>query len=227
MDDEDFLRLGDVSLVSSVFKTDKQTLEQFSKLGNNFINGVQAIVYKNGQLARDMARKLAPKKTGGLRASIYVSSPSKGGMNATSISPQAYAGYFRAITAASKKNARLGIEEGEYLSHYKTQRRKKDEYKISNVKTSSGNVIRALASVGGSGFGEQLAPFPLEMYKKEYFYVIIGAAAFYAAYVEYGTVHRKPTPFIAPSAEWAHKKNIEDIKKYAEAFLKAKKINVS
>lgn len=215
----------DISLVAHSLKVDKETLESWKKIGDDFVQGVQAIVYKNGQLARDRARKAAPRRTGALRSSIYVTSPSKGGMSATKITPQAYSGYFRAISAAVKKNARLGVEtDEEYISHVKTQRRKNEKYKFENVTLSNGKTVRALVSAGESTFQEQFAAFPVELYKKDYFYVVIGAAAFYAAYVEYGTSKQSPRPFLGPAAEWAQKQNIEDIKRYAETFMKAKRM---
>jgi len=93
----------------------KMSNNQFAQYGTKVERQLQESVFRVGQRARDMARKAAPKKTGALAASIYVT---KGAVDRSAtglmshkpgnaFTKQSSLGYFRALNAAMKKNKRI------------------------------------------------------------------------------------------------------------------------
>lgn len=216
---------NEIALASITFKSDTSAIYGLKqRFGHEFIKEVEQMIYKNGQSARDMARRRAPIDTGALRASIYVTKPNSLS-NVTG--SNMYAGYSRAVTAATRRNKNLKTISG----MDKSQRNLETLYNRVKIDTVGGGgkkiltthasrVVNTLELEISDVEHEGIMPLPIELYEPSTFYVIIGAAANYAAYIEYGTYKMPPRPFIEPAANWAHKKNMVDLKSIIDKWAR-------
>jgi len=191
---------------------------------------IQASIYRLGQEIRDKARSLCPKKTGALAASIYVTRgvQNTGANKSTAPFSQSTHGYFRAINAARKKNNRIDVMDAGQGVNPITQRPSTSAgmqsvmTKINGVMyraytTGEHSVIRNIIpslDIGGKDrventiHDEFVTPTITEIggAGRNTFFVTVGAAAFYAGFVEFGhhTAGKDvpPHPFLGPAIEW-------------------------
>jgi hypothetical protein len=198
-DDIGEIRLRTIgSLNANVARVGAQTLDKF---GEQAERRIIAAVYKVAREARDMARGLAPKKTGALAASIYVTQPGTrpGNVNQRTLS------YWRAINAASRRSrGRLAVATAkDMVSRVRTQAR----LDSPAVPTMTGRGLGLIPSTEESLDSYNLPnDFSFQPYKaagREHMWVSIGVAAFYAGYVEFGTTRTHARPFFTPAIAWA------------------------
>lgn len=181
-----------------------------SKWSADVERAAQDAVYQLGQEVRDKARMLAPMRTGALRASIYVTRP--GTMQAQSqgkLSKQSSSGYARSISRAEALNpgALSVIRDSKHIS-VRTQRDLSptghwDHLKRLRVTRTHQSPFKRFGSQTYTAFEDDYRSIsPLADTSRGVFYVTIGAAAFYAGFVEYGTVKQRAHPFMTPAVMW-------------------------
>lgn len=197
-----------IALARTIYKLDDAKL---NALGPQVEKAMQAVIYSLGQEARDLARRLAPKKTGALRASIYVSRPGQepAVQGTTTIVPRkSTVGYFRAINAAVRANPRRlsllgGIEEETGITFHEHTQRVTSRGTITAGKVSNIASRAVFSTQSYEGFQQSVQPF--QGGGRNTFFVSVGAAVYYAAMVEYGSPGRgiPPKPFLTPAIEWA------------------------
>jgi len=188
----------------------------------------QEAVYQLGRETRDMARRLVPVKTGALRASIYVTRPGSAENQAAGkfARGRASAGYFAAANAAARLNpGRLEFVTDDPLISKRTQRDLSPSGDWNHLKrvrltrthtgerfgrNSSGETTwhqQSFAHLGTqeyAGFEEDWRSImPMADVTRGTFLVTIGASAYYAGFVEYGTVKMAAQPFMTPAVNWA------------------------
>lgn len=195
-------RVGNGGYATAVSAAIVPNDDRFGKLFNSdrVTEAVRQEVYKAlfklAQEARDMARRLAPKDTGALAASIYAVHPD-GGRQPGGL--RRSAGYWRAIKAASRASGgRLHIEDDpELVRSVRTQSRR----------NALPQGTKPAGQVGPDGLllneNSSYDFVPMAAAGPDRLFVSIGAAAFYAGYVEYGTVRMDAKPFFRPAVEWA------------------------
>lgn len=214
---------GDIVVLSrTLYKVNDA---QLKAMGPNVERRLQERLYQLGRRTRDMARRLAPRKTGALVASIYVtragSRPQiEGGQHAKKTT----AAYFRAVNAAVRKSSGHKVlfeGEGGTLNHFDPE----GIYK-TGLSRIGGQAYKTFTKGGFEGHadvnpkGNPVRPIyefdvptitPLVGVSKSAFYVTIGAAAYYAGFVEFGHVgyggtvfgYVMPRPFMTPAMDWA------------------------
>lgn len=165
------------------FATKSSITQKYSK---QVSDRVQKEIVQLGLETREIARALCPVDSGALQASIYVS-----GVGTPN---QQSAGYFRAIKAASKRNSRL-FTDSPYIRNQRTQSRTPGY--LADLKEER--------DAGMPGYDNQ--PFnQMTSAGAERYFVSIGAAAYYAGWVEFGTtgLRAQPAqPFMGPALRWA------------------------
>jgi HK97 gp10 family phage protein len=208
------------SLRSSTFKVDDRQLKAL--VDNNLYKQAEAIVYRVGHEVRDKARAAAPKDTGALAASVYVTAPGARPEN----TGQRTAGYWRAINAASRKSGgRLEpVTDSEFVSNVRTQARKGSFKVPAMTSKGAGLVDVGSMSTTGEAIDQDLNPtnlydfMPMAVVGKDRFFVAIGVAVFYAGYVEYGTVHKPARPFFTPAVMWGSREVARRITELLNGF---------
>jgi len=171
---------------------------------------VQNTLFELGQETRDLARGLAPVKTGALRASIYVTRA--GGYAATTtgrMGNRTSLGFRRSARAAVERNEKLSFITGNKHISERTQRARyaKTSYdymrELKTTVTHEGEFAH-LGSQGYQSFEDDVRSIlPMGGVSRDTFFVTIGASAFYAGYVEYGTRRNRAQPFLTPAVNWA------------------------
>lgn len=198
-------------------------------------------LYALARIGRDRARKAAPKKTGALRAGIYVTAPASqaqmktltgGGTVALSAMAGVTAAYYASINAAAKRNgvevpgSARDIEEtggSRYVTH-RTQRLKKNIKAIDFAEdllspdTDLDEVDMDSLSNHYAAVNTMLPFNPIGNTRKDSFFVGLGSAVFYSAWVEYGNSKRKGTPFFTPAADWLVKESAKAVAQEIMAF---------
>lgn len=215
--------IGDRVVLARTLYTVKD--DQLAQMGPRVERAMQDALYKLGRETRDLARRLCPKKTGALMASIYVTRPGEaGGRGRSPFTRQTTAGYFRAINAAVRRNPeRLTLSPLAESVHRKTQRPTKaavseglfspsiERIKGAGYKTYAAetdgdvHVVQSVMEMGGAG--------------RSSFFVTVGAGAYYAGYVEFGHVGHggswvEAHPFMTPALDWA-KSRLPEVAKRA------------
>lgn len=190
-------------------KLDKLTVEMEMSLAREIL--------KLAVEAREIARNLAPVKSGALKAGIYVTKPAskeelnsfRGGGNVPRAKMLGHSmDYYEAITAAANKrgeyvpgseeDAGSGIED--FISP-RTQRLKKNLTKESLSEHLGNFGDEGEAALYGLINGA--LPFnPMGMTTRDAFFVGLGSAAYYSAWVEYGTSKQRSQAFFTPAADW-------------------------
>lgn len=185
-------------------------------------------IYRLGIQARDMARRAAPKKSGALRAGIYVTAPAskveakeirKGNLPKQGRMAGHSNAYARAIQSAAVKRAKQAmgkdyIHGDAYVPGYGGH---EDDLKFVTPRTQRllvGKQAITLDDIenevgfkaGEKGFVQSfnaLLPFnPLGSVGRSAFFVGIGSAMYYSAWVEFGTSKQKAQGFFTPAADW-------------------------
>lgn len=201
---------------------DKMDIQGWS---NAVYFAVQKAVYQLGLRTRDAARSAVTIDTGALKASIYVTSPAS---QADQQAGKPYGragelgkatrGYRKAVEASARK---MGIlDKGQTTAHLidnydmqglygsLTLRPTAEANKMGyNRGTMSHEYKGRLRALGERSFVRYEAnedvehlPFtPMPLSSKEQFWVTVGASAYYAAYVEFGTVKQRAQPFLGPA----------------------------
>lgn len=205
--------------------------DQIAKFTADVEKRVQLAIFKLGQETRDMARKLAPKDTGALRASIYVTRPGARPQlePGPSYARQSTIGYWRAINSAFRKQlSPRGVSRrhlhllnaGDYAPGHAEERTqtlshsaKRDAGITETHIVLGGHKYRAQVTSEDTGLGFTNVPFqsivPYGGSGRTSFFVAVGAAVYYAGYVEFGTPPRagnkgiKAQPFLVPAIRWA------------------------
>lgn len=210
--DSSFAPREHVSLVRTIYSLHDSVLKQTS---NKVYMVAQKVVYQLGREARDKARALCPKRTGALAASIYVSKP---GANAKetggTYTKQSAAGYFRAVNAVVRRNPKaLGlvhpseIGEGGSFNRQRLGKIDGEGQTLLSKGTYGGNVYQVYSrgQIGDFSEARLQSVLPFQGGTKNSFFVAIGAAAYYAAFVEFGAPARgaRAQPFLGPAVEWA------------------------
>lgn len=237
------IRGGRVVLARTVLTVPKGA---FASVSSRVERKMQEAMFQVGRKIRDKARALAPKKTGALAASIYVS---KGAVDrsigaAKHVGGNAYTKqstltYFRAINAAVGKynKSRIGKARSDYkglqlldsdVVNTPTQRPLKSaSYLFNMTKNKIGGHMYDTFNSGRVGNNEDfegmseaqaaeaidtdaevLMPSIMHLggTGRQSFFVTVGAAAFYAGYVEFGHMAHyawvPPHPFLGPAVEW-------------------------
>lgn len=186
------------SLNATMARVGAQTLDKF---GEQTERKIIAAVYRVAREARDMARGLAPKKTGALAASIYVTHP---GTRPDNINQRTLS-YWRAINAASRKSrGRLTVATAKDLvSRARTQARIDSPAVPTMTGRGQGLIPDTEESLDSYNLPNDFSFQPYKAAGREQMWVSIGVAAFYAGYVEFGTVKTPARPFFTPAVAWA------------------------
>ena len=180
----------------------------------------QKAVFRLGQETRDMARKAAPVNTGALRASIYVARP---GSIPAQLNGHISRGSSRGYLMAAQKAIRLNPGQLELITDdpmisARTQRSVAPRGHVNHLT----RIRVTLAHVGEhaslgqetyQGFEDDFRSI-MQMggQTRDTFYVTVGAAAYYAGFVEYGTRHQRAQPFMTPALAWARTQLPERLK---------------
>lgn len=210
--------------------------DQIAKFTADVEKRVQLAIFRLGQETRDMARKLAPKDTGALRASIYVTRPGSRPQlePGPSYARQSTIGYWRAINSAYRKQlSSTGVSrrklhlmrESDYGTALNERTQTLSTFGKSAVGITETHIVlgghkyRAQVTSEDTGIGFTNVPFqsimPYGGSGRTSFFVSVGAAVFYAGYVEFGTPSRagnkgiKAQPFLVPSIRWAQTQVVE------------------
>lgn len=201
---------GTIVLAQTVVKS-AVNMEGWSRQA---IFAAQKAVYRLGQETRDMARGAAPVRTGALRASIYVTRPSSESAQASgTTSRQASAGYRRAAEKAARLNplvdsgrnmgpytsVRVVLDHGQKVLLLAAGNRRDVYIFLRDKKGRHGH----LGTQEYDQISDDRMLSPMGAVSGDTFYVTVGAAAGYAAFVEYGTVHMRAQPFLTPAVNWA------------------------
>jgi hypothetical protein len=175
-------------------------------------------LYALGRAARDMARAAAPVRTGALRAGIYVTAPASrpdldriaGGEKVGLSQLKGHTrGYYSAISAAAKRRG-LEVPDDESFITPRTQRLRAgiDKAKFEKIMGAGVEEDRLQQTLNLD------LPFnPIGSAGRTAFYVGIGSAMYYSAWVEYGTAFRRAKPFFTPAARWLEKEAAKAITK--------------
>lgn len=207
-----------IILALPVIRLDEKRLAQI--VGAGLERDMRQAVYKLGQEARDIARAKAPKKTGALAASIYVTRPNESVPDAEGKSPttkRMTAGYFRAINAAVKHNKKLSLQvndpgsDDQIVANHRTQLLKATAGVMAGKVTVNNRAFRTqkVFETDDEDPIEALVQsiLPFQKGSRASFFVVVGAAAHYAGFVEFGHVAHgtpvAPVPFLVPAIEWA------------------------
>lgn len=198
-------------LFQAAFKTDENTIKTYTL---DVQYAIAQALFKLGREARDKARRDAPKQSGALAASIYVTSPASraelkeaitGGKGLIAHKMKRHSGnYLKALSAAGKKNGYEipGMTDegiGGSIVIPRTQRLKKNTTQ-EDIRFALNEL--APENVTYKEFNSTFPFNPLGTTGQTAFYVGLGVGMYYAAWVEYGTTVRKATPYFTPAAKW-------------------------
>lgn len=160
---------------------------------------IQKNLFRLAQQTRDKARRAAPVLTGALRASIYATR--------YGTDKQQDMGYFRAIQAAVRKRAK-GIASGLIGAEHALSIRDDGMKSVRRqVPLHYGKTRMSKMALRRQSFRPMMDAQATENEKYGVYYVYVGAAAWYAGFVEYGHNYYgnyvAPQPFLGPAVEWA------------------------
>ncbi len=191
---------GSASIGAPIFNiqihTRRNVIEQY---GMAVDREIQKNLFKLAQRTRDMARKAAPVDTGALRASIYATR--------YGTDKQQDAGYFRAIQAAVRKRA-TAIQKGTAVEESRLSIREDGMHSVRRqIPKHYGKTRMSKMALRRQSFRPMMGSDATAEEKYGVYYVYVGAAAWYAGYVEYGHMYYgsyvNPQPFLGPAVEWA------------------------
>lgn len=218
------------SLVRALYKVDNKTLQGMPAAVEK---GMQNMLYRLGQETRDRARAKAPKRTGALRASIYVTRPgaSPDGGPATAVTRQSTVGYFRAANAAVVRNKRLRLLDlgsfGPGEATHSTQTIHTGEVESARATHIGTRQVYThfapaeyLSNAGDrTVHGPYQTVLPFQSGGRNAFFVSVGASVYYAGFVEFGAPSRgvAPQPFLGPAVDWARSVLPERAKQVVQA----------
>lgn len=198
-----------VSLTMNVIDVDrkkglKDTLRQLEEATVEYGYATYTALFKIAQDVRDTARLIAPKDTGALWKSIYVTMPptqkQMGGIHGDNIkstkqSLRASRGYLSASEAAARaggKKRKLNLNDLNQTRS--TNRRNYKRREITGVDREGTESSLTLPVTGSKTSFSQIGEFLPNAY-----YVSVGASVHYAIYVEFGTHNTKAQPFLRPA----------------------------
>ncbi len=188
-----------VSLGTPVFNiTIHKRKDIIAQFGEIVDKEIQKALFKLVQQTRDKARRACPIDTGALKASIYATR--------YGTEKQQDMGYFRAIQASVRRRTKainLGMAKSDSLLTLRTEgltsfrRQLPLHYGKSRMSKIALRRQSFRPMVGADLSAEQ---------RYGAYYVYVGAAAYYAGWVEFGHMFHgnyvHPQPFFGPACEW-------------------------
>lgn len=202
-----------VSLTMNVTDQLPESLKQIEQASVGYAYAAYKAIYFVGQQIRDEARNLAPKDTGALIASIYVTRPPTekqmggigGDVGSTLRSKQSTRGYLSASRAAARAGGKKRALDITELSSDNPNAK----INLKRRGTKRSNYTRKIISGTDVKGNESSMMLPVDKSKTSFsrigeflpnsFYVSVGASVGYAIYVEFGTHNTKAQPFLRPA----------------------------
>jgi hypothetical protein len=170
--------------------------------------------------ARDIIRKEAPKKSGALAASVYATGPvtkdvlkqvQEGGSTPPLHEQLRHSrGYLMAIQTANRRNpSKVPVTKGQNIGRFLFERTQREQggagrnleglMQLAGVSSKYNTFIHGSETLTNVS---NLAPFTgMGKAARGSFYIGIGAAAYYAGWVNFGTSRQKATMFFSNEAE--------------------------